>query len=54
MPRAEIADKHAMHTLQQLHAELAGKLLQAKEESKRLPHDVDAVRVPMTPGGVDG
>jgi hypothetical protein len=36
MPRAEIASKQAIYTLQLLHAELAGKLLANKREAIRL------------------
>jgi len=36
MPRAEIATKQAKHTLEQLHAELGGKILDNKTEAKRL------------------
>lgn len=36
MPRAEIATHQAKHTLQQLHAELAGKILDNKTEAERL------------------
>ncbi len=36
MPRAEIATKQAKYTLEQLHAELAGKLLDNKKEARRL------------------
>jgi hypothetical protein len=36
MPRAEIACKQALHTLGQLHSELAGKLLANAREARRL------------------
>jgi len=36
MPRAEIPSKQALHTLKQLHAELAGKALANKAEAARL------------------
>jgi len=36
MPRAEILSTQAMHTLGQLHAELAGKLMANATERKRL------------------
>src|SRR6266568_3145046 len=36
MPRAEIATKQAKYTLEQLHAELGGKLLDNKKEAVRL------------------
>lgn len=35
MPRAEIATKQAKFTLEQLHAELGGKILDNKAEAKR-------------------
>lgn len=40
MPRAEIATTQALHTLEQLHAELGGKIQQNKEESERLAQDM--------------
>jgi hypothetical protein len=40
MPRAEIATTQARHTLEQLHAELGGKILQNKEEAERLAQDM--------------
>lgn len=40
MPRAEICTKQARHTLEQLHAELGGKILQNKEEAERLAQDM--------------
>jgi hypothetical protein len=36
MPRAEIATKQAKFTLEQLHAELRGKILDNKAQAKRL------------------
>jgi hypothetical protein len=36
MPRAEIATTQAKHTLEQLHAELGGKILDNKKEADRL------------------
>jgi hypothetical protein len=36
MPRAEIATTQAKHTLEQLHAELGGKILDNKAEADRL------------------
>ena len=36
MPRAEIATTQAKHTLEQLHAELGGKILDNKTEAERL------------------
>jgi hypothetical protein len=36
MPRAEIASKQALHTLKQLHAELAGKIQANKREAENL------------------
>jgi hypothetical protein len=36
MPTAEIASKQALHTLGQLHSELAGKLLANAREARRL------------------
>jgi hypothetical protein len=36
MPRAEIATKQAKFTLEQLHADLGGKILDNKAEAKRL------------------
>jgi hypothetical protein len=53
MPRAEIASKQAMHTLRQLHAELAGKLLDTKSEARRLTvcmMQVEAVMKMLQPG----
>ena len=53
MPRAEIASKQAIHTLAQLHAELAGKLLDNAAERKRLTTamiQVEAVMKMLQPG----
>jgi hypothetical protein len=53
MPRAEIATKQAMHTLEQLHAELAGKILDHKKEGQRLAEamkHVEAVLKLLRPG----
>lgn len=53
MPRAEIASKQAMHTLRQLHAELAGKLIDNKKERGRLVasmRHVEAVLKLLQPG----
>lgn len=36
MPRAQIATHQAKYTLEQLHAELAGKILDNKDEAERL------------------
>lgn len=36
MPRAEIATKQALFTLERLHSELGGKILDNKSEAKRL------------------
>jgi hypothetical protein len=55
MPRAEIASKQALHTLGQLHAELAGKLLDNATERKRLTvamMQVEAVMKLLEPGYV--
>jgi hypothetical protein len=40
MPRAEIATTQARHTLEQLHAELGGKIQQNKEEAEKLAQDM--------------
>ena len=53
MPRAEIASKQAVYTLQLLHAELAGKLLANKREAIRLRTamlQVEAVVKMLDPG----
>lgn len=53
MPRAEIASTQAMHTLRQLHAELAGKMQDNKAEARRLAHaigQVEAVMKLLQPG----
>lgn len=36
MPRAEILSKQALHTLKQLHSELAGKIQASKREAEKL------------------
>lgn len=43
MPRAEIATKQATFTLEQLHAELAGKILDNKAQAARLAADMKHV-----------
>jgi hypothetical protein len=53
MPHAEIATKQALHTLNQLHAELAGKLQANTEEQARLEESmrhVEAVIKLLEPG----
>jgi hypothetical protein len=53
MPRAEIATHQAKHTLEQLHAELGGKILDNKKEAKRLAQcmkHVEAVLKMLEPG----
>jgi hypothetical protein len=53
MPRAKILSTQAMHTLHQLHAELAGKVLDNKAEAKRLTTamlQVEAVMKLLQPG----
>jgi hypothetical protein len=53
MARAEIATKQATYTLEQLHAELGGKILQNKAEAKRLAQamvHVEAVLKMLQPG----
>jgi hypothetical protein len=53
MPRAEIATKQAKFTLEQLHAELGGKILDNKKEAKRLAQcmkHVEAVLKMLEPG----
>jgi hypothetical protein len=53
MPRAEIATKQAKFTLEQLHAELGGKVLDNKKEAKRLAQcmkHVEAVLKILEPG----
>jgi hypothetical protein len=50
---AKIATKRATHTLEQLHAELAGKLLENKRETERLTkamQHVEAVLKLLQPG----
>ncbi len=53
MPRAEILTTQAMHTLRQLHAELAGKLLDNNSQRRRLTTammQVEAVMKLLQPG----
>jgi hypothetical protein len=53
MPRAEILSTQAIHTLNQLHAELAGKLIDNKSEARRLTaamKQVEAVMKLLQPG----
>jgi hypothetical protein len=53
MPRAEIATKQAKYTLEQLHAELAGKILDNKREARKLAEamkHVEAVLKLLVPG----
>src|SRR5713226_3654302 len=53
MPRAQIATKQAKYTLEQLHAELGGKILDNKKEAKRLAQamlHVEAVLKMLEPG----
>jgi hypothetical protein len=53
MPHAKIATKQAQYTLEQLHAELAGKILDNKREAKRLAQamkHVEAVLKLLVPG----
>jgi hypothetical protein len=45
MPRAEIASKQAAYTLGQLHAELAGKLLENKPAAVKIRTSVLRVEV---------
>lgn len=47
MPRAEIATKQAKFTLDQLHAELAGKLAENKEEGERLAEALQHVEATL-------
>lgn len=47
MPRAEIASKQALYALQQLHAELAGKLQQCKKQQKSIAEDMKTVERTM-------
>jgi hypothetical protein len=47
MPRAEILSTQAMHTLRQLHAELAGKLIDNKSEARRLTRSMQQVEAVM-------
>jgi hypothetical protein len=53
MPRAEILSTQALHTLNQLHAELAGKLIDNKAEVRRIAANmkqVEAVMKLLQPG----
>jgi hypothetical protein len=53
MPHAEIATKQAKYTLEQLHAELGGKILDNKAQAKRLAEcmkHVEAVLKMLEPG----
>ena len=53
MPRAEILSTQAIHTLKQLHAELAGKIIDNKLEADRLRlsmQQVEAVMKMLQPG----
>lgn len=53
MPRAEIATTQAKYTLEQLHAELGGKIIDNKKEAARLAHamkQVEAVLKLLDPG----
>jgi hypothetical protein len=53
MPRATIATKQATYTLEQLHAELGGKILENKKEGRRLVaamKHVEAVLKLLVPG----
>jgi len=47
MPRAEILSTQAMHTLRQLHSELAGKLIDNKSESRRITSAMKQVEAVM-------
>jgi hypothetical protein len=53
MPRADIKTKQAVYTLSQLHAELAGKFLEARRQGVRLKTamlQVEAVLQMLQPG----
>ena len=53
MPHAQIATTQAVHTLKQLHAELAGKIMDNKREAERLRQSmvhVEAVLKMLAPG----
>lgn len=53
MPTAKIASKQALHALKQLHAELAGKLIENGKEASRLRQSmkqVEAVMKLLEPG----
>lgn len=47
MPTATISTTQALHTLNQLHAELGGKIQQNKEEAERLAQDMRHVEAVM-------
>jgi hypothetical protein len=47
MPRAEILSTQAIHTLKQLHAELAGKVIDNKLEADRLRLQMQQVEADM-------
>jgi hypothetical protein len=47
MPTAKIASKQALHTLKQLHAELAGKLIENGKEASRLRQSMKQVEAVM-------
>lgn len=47
MPKAEIANKQALYALEQLHAELAGKLKESKKETARIAADMKKVEAVM-------
>lgn len=47
MPKAEIATQQAMHTLRQLHAELAGKLIECRKEAQRIADGMKHVEAVM-------
>jgi hypothetical protein len=48
MPRAEILSTQAIHTLNQLHAELAGKLIDNKAEARRITAHMKQVEAVMS------
>lgn len=47
MPTAKIASKQALHALKQLHAELAGKLIESGKEASRLRQSMKQVEAVM-------
>lgn len=47
MPTAKIASKQALHALKQLHAELAGKLIESGKEAARLRQAMKQVEAVM-------